>query len=55
MTAALALLAARAGKRVLAIDVDAKGDLAAALGIAARRICAARRAAQPLGPRAANR
>ena len=32
MTAALALLAARAGKRVLAIDVDAKGDLAAALG-----------------------
>jgi hypothetical protein len=32
MTAALALLAARAGKRVLGIDVDAKGDLAAALG-----------------------
>src|ERR1022692_793974 len=32
MTAALALLGARAGKRVLAIDVDAKGDLAAALG-----------------------
>lgn len=30
--AALALLAARAGKRVLAIDVDGKGDLAAALG-----------------------
>ena len=32
MTAALALLGARAGKRVLAVDVDAKGDLAAALG-----------------------
>ncbi|MGA7987804.1 MAG: ArsA-related P-loop ATPase [Candidatus Dormiibacterota bacterium] len=32
VTAALALLAAKAGKRVLAIDVDAKGDLAAALG-----------------------
>jgi anion-transporting ArsA/GET3 family ATPase len=32
MTAALALLAARSGRRVLAIDVDAKGDLAAALG-----------------------
>jgi Mrp family chromosome partitioning ATPase len=32
MTAALALLGARAGKRVLAIDVEAKGDLAAALG-----------------------
>ena len=32
VTAALALLAVRAGKRVLAIDVDAKGDLAAALG-----------------------
>ncbi len=32
MTAALALIGARAGKRVLAIDVDAKGDLAAALG-----------------------
>jgi anion-transporting ArsA/GET3 family ATPase len=32
ITAALAILAARAGKRVLAIDVDAKGDLAAALG-----------------------
>jgi anion-transporting ArsA/GET3 family ATPase len=29
---ALALLGARAGKRVLAIDVDAKGDLAGALG-----------------------
>lgn len=32
MTAALALLGARAGKRVLTIDVDAKGDLATALG-----------------------
>jgi hypothetical protein len=32
MTAALALLGARAGKRVLAIDVEAKGDLAGALG-----------------------
>jgi anion-transporting ArsA/GET3 family ATPase len=32
IAAALALLAARAGKRVLAIDVEAKGDLAAALG-----------------------
>jgi anion-transporting ArsA/GET3 family ATPase len=32
ITAALALLAAKAGKRVLAIDVDASGDLAAALG-----------------------
>ncbi|HUZ70172.1 MAG TPA: ArsA-related P-loop ATPase [Candidatus Saccharimonadales bacterium] len=32
ITAALALLAAKAGKRVLAIDVDAGGDLAAALG-----------------------
>jgi len=32
ITAALALLAVKAGKRVLAIDVDAKGDLAAALG-----------------------
>jgi anion-transporting ArsA/GET3 family ATPase len=32
VSAALALLAVRAGKRVLAIDVDAKGDLAAALG-----------------------
>ncbi len=32
ITAALALLAARSGKRVLAIDVDAKGDLATALG-----------------------
>jgi len=32
VTAALALAAARAGKRVLAVDVDAKGDLAAALG-----------------------
>ena len=32
ITAALALLAVRAGKRVLAVDVDAKGDLAAALG-----------------------
>lgn len=32
MSAALALLAARAGKRVLTIDVDAKGDLASALG-----------------------
>src|SRR6202051_1971540 len=32
MTAALALRAPRAGKRVLAVDVDAKGDLAAALG-----------------------
>src|SRR5947209_2038054 len=32
IAAALALLAARAGKRVLAVDVDAKGDLAAALG-----------------------
>ena len=34
--AALALLAARAGKRVLTVDVDAKGDLAAALGSAKR-------------------
>jgi anion-transporting ArsA/GET3 family ATPase len=32
ITASLALLAAKAGKRVLAIDVDAKGDLAASLG-----------------------
>lgn len=32
VAAALALLAARDGKRVLAVDVDAKGDLAAALG-----------------------
>jgi len=32
VAAALALLAARNGKRVLAVDVDAKGDLAAALG-----------------------
>jgi len=32
ISAALALIAVRAGKRVLAIDVDAKGDLAAALG-----------------------
>ncbi len=32
VAAALALIAARAGKRVLAVDVDAKGDLAAALG-----------------------
>lgn len=32
MSAALALLAARARKRVLTIDVDAKGDLAGALG-----------------------
>ena len=32
IAAALALLAARAGKRVLAVDVDGKGDLAAALG-----------------------
>jgi hypothetical protein len=32
VAAALALLAARGGKRVLAVDVDAKGDLAAALG-----------------------
>lgn len=32
ITAALALLGARAGKRVLAIDVDGKEDLAAALG-----------------------
>jgi anion-transporting ArsA/GET3 family ATPase len=32
ITASMALLAAKAGKRVLAIDVDAKGDLAAALG-----------------------
>ncbi len=32
IAAALALLGARAGKRVLAIDVDGKGDLAAALG-----------------------
>jgi anion-transporting ArsA/GET3 family ATPase len=32
IAAALALLASRAGKRVLAIDVEAKGDLAAALG-----------------------
>jgi anion-transporting ArsA/GET3 family ATPase len=32
LTAALALLAAKAGKRVLAVDVDAKGDLAASLG-----------------------
>jgi anion-transporting ArsA/GET3 family ATPase len=32
ITASLALLAVKAGKRVLAIDVDAKGDLAAALG-----------------------
>jgi hypothetical protein len=32
VSAALALLGARAGKRVLAVDVDAKGDLAVALG-----------------------
>ena len=32
VTAAVALLAAQAGKRVLAVDVDAKGDLARALG-----------------------
>ena len=32
IAAALALLGARAGKHVLAIDVDAKGDLASALG-----------------------
>jgi anion-transporting ArsA/GET3 family ATPase len=32
MAAALALLAARARKRVLTVDVDAKGDLAGALG-----------------------
>ena len=32
ITAALALVAARAGKRVLCIEVDAKGDLAGALG-----------------------
>src|SRR5207237_6514992 len=32
VAAALALLAARDGRRVLAVDVDAKGDLAAALG-----------------------
>jgi anion-transporting ArsA/GET3 family ATPase len=32
ITASLALLAVKAGRRVLAIDVDAKGDLAAALG-----------------------
>lgn len=32
LTAALALLAARAGKRVLCIEVDAKGDLPRALG-----------------------
>jgi len=32
LSAALALLGARAGKRVLAVDVDGKGDLAAALG-----------------------
>ena len=32
ITASLALLAVKAGKRVLAIDVDAKGELAAALG-----------------------
>ncbi len=32
VTAAVALIAARAGKRVLAVDVDAKGDLARALG-----------------------
>lgn len=32
ITAALALLAARAGKRVLTVDVDTKGDLAVALG-----------------------
>ena len=32
ITAAVALLAAQAGKRVLAVDVDAKGDLARALG-----------------------
>jgi anion-transporting ArsA/GET3 family ATPase len=32
ISAALALLGARAGKRVLAVDVDGKGDLAAALG-----------------------
>ncbi len=32
MTAALALLASRTGRRVLACEVDAKGDLAAALG-----------------------
>ena len=35
-TAALALLASRAGRRVLTVDVDAKGDLAAALGYAQR-------------------
>jgi anion-transporting ArsA/GET3 family ATPase len=35
ITAALALLAARADKRVLAIDVEAAGDLAAALGMRA--------------------
>lgn len=32
LTAALALIAARAGKRVLCIEVDAKGDLAHCLG-----------------------
>lgn len=32
IAASLALLAARSGKRVLAVDVDAKGDLASALG-----------------------
>ena len=32
VAAAIALLAARAGKRVLTVDVDAKGDLATALG-----------------------
>lgn len=32
IAASLALLAARAGKRVLAVDVDGKGDLATALG-----------------------
>ena len=45
LSAALALLAARDGKRVLCIDVDAKGDLASGLG--AKDVGFAPRVVQP--------
>ncbi len=55
ITASLALLAAKAGKRVLAIDVDAKRRPRRCARLAAVGIRAASGAAQPLGPRTAHR
>ena len=55
MTAALALLAARAGKRVLAHRRRRQGRPRRRARVATRGVCAARGAAQPLGPRTPDR